>query len=224
MKRLISLVLLIIIVSTLVFSLFGCARNREYNEAEVIEAAKTLIKKSEELNLIYYGEGLPYSSDPSAADGYYYVVDYSAAARYGISTLADLSAKTKAVYSEKLAASMIKAGTTSVYEGETLLVSSRYYQKYDPLTNEPIDIMVYSNYNPFLTDDVVYDYGSITVLGSEREIVYVTINATATNEEGKTQTNLLKIGLIEETNGWRLNSPTYTSYIDREAYEELENK
>ena len=224
MKRLISLVLLIIMVSTVCFSLFGCARNREYNAEEVISAAKELIKKSETLNYIYYGDGLPYVYDSSSADGVYFVADYYETARLGINDLDDLKEMTRAVFSASLSSSMINASTSSIYEGEQLLLYSRYYQKYDPLTNEPIDIMVYSKFNPFLTDDVVYDYDSIADVGSKGEVVYVTINAVATNKDGESQTNVLKIGLIEEKDGWRLDTPTYTSYIDREAYEDLKNK
>ena len=152
------------------------------------------------------------------------MADYYETARLGINDLDDLKEMTRAVFSASLSSSMINASTSSIYEGEQLLLYSRYYQKYDPLTNEPIDIMVYSKFNPFLTDDVVYDYDSIADVGSKGEVVYVTINAVATNKDGESQTNVLKIGLIEEKDGWRLDTPTYTSYIDREAYEDLKNK
>lgn len=224
MKRLISVILLIIMVTSACFSLFGCAFNREYDPEEVADAARELIKKSEVLNSIYYGEGLPYLNDPSYAEGLYFVADYYEMTKLGISNLDDLKDMTRSVFSKVLAESMINASTSSVYEGEELILFSRYYQKYDPLTNEPVDIMVYSKFNPFLTDEVVYDYESVIATHSERDVVYVTINAVATNEDGESQTNVLKIGLIEEEDGWRLSTPTYTSYIDREEYEKLENK
>ena len=52
--------LLTIVVIIALFSCVSCGNNRDYDEIEVIEAAKDLIKKSEKLNDIYYGYGIQY--------------------------------------------------------------------------------------------------------------------------------------------------------------------
>ena len=78
--------------------------------------------------------------------------------------------------------------------------------------------MVYSLTDPLLKDEVVYDYDSLKVINSKKETVYVNIDCTVTREDGKTQKKTLEIGLIEEANGWRLDTPTYATY-NQEYYD-----
>ena len=62
----------------------------------------------------------------------------------------------------------------------------------------------------------------IKVLGAEGEIVYVSVDVEI-SYDGKTQKNTIKVGLIEEESGWRLNSPTYASYNEYlDIYDELQ--
>jgi hypothetical protein len=45
-----------------------------------------------------------------------------------------------------------------------------------------------------------------------------------TNSEKKEQIQTLKFSLFEENDGWRINSPTYVKFVDRDYYEDLQNK
>ena len=68
MKKILSLIL----AALLLLSLLSCGKdkNRSYDEAEVKAAAQELIKKSERLNKIFWGEGIPYVEEYGYT-GYY---------------------------------------------------------------------------------------------------------------------------------------------------------
>jgi hypothetical protein len=83
--------------------------------------------------------------------------------------------------------------------------------------------MVYSKAIPLLVDSVKYDYDSITVSHSKKKTVFVKIDCHITTDDGKTQDKTLEIGLVEEKNGWRIDTPTYARY-DRDYYDKVENK
>ena len=59
MKRKIIALLLVFTILTLI----SCDKNREYDEGEVKAAAQELIKKSEAVNLVFYGTGIAYDDD-----------------------------------------------------------------------------------------------------------------------------------------------------------------
>ena len=119
---------------------------------------------------------------------------------------------------------MISTTLGSVSDEDGIQTMSRYYQKYNALDNKPECIMVNKNAIVYLTDNVVYDYSSIRVSRVEGDTVFVKIDVTVTTEEDKTQTQELEIGLFEESDGWRLNSSTYTKYVDKDYYNDLQNK
>ena len=43
-----------------------------------------------------------------------------------------------------------------------------------------------------------------------------------TNNENKSQTKIVSFSMIEEQDGWRINSPTYVSYFDRTDYDNMQ--
>lgn len=223
-KRVISFVLLIVIVILNVFTLISCAKDREYDEQTVLAEAEKLIKASVILNDIYYGQGIPFIKNEAYADGVYYMADGVYLDAKGINTVDDIKRMTESVFSKKLSGIMISSTLSSIYEGEQIKIYSRYYQSYDPLTDEPLSIMVYKDAKIILEDSIAYDYTTLCVLGSEKQRVYVQIDATVTTKDNKSCTNKLKIALIEEENGWRLATPSYTSYVDMDYYNDLQNK
>ncbi|MBO7302742.1 MAG: hypothetical protein J6U68_00980 [Clostridia bacterium] len=215
---------LVVIIS--VFSLYSCEDNREYDETEVKAAALELIKKSVSLNEIYYGEGISYVDDENLAVGPYYPADNNSLARFGIETVDDLVNKTKEVFSTEMSTMIYDTKLKPVYDSDGVIRGySRYYQKYtedkDP---KPECILVYSEASSLLDDEVTYDYDTLRVKESKGEIVYVEIDVFVKTDDGKSQNKTLNIGLIEEADGWRLTSPTYTSYVDLDYYNQLQNK
>ena len=95
-------------------------------------------------------------------------------------------------------------------EDENIIQFSRYYQEYDSLNaSEEKCIMVYSKYEPFLLDKVEYLYDTVRVCDVQGDIIVVEIEVKATNASGNVQQKKIKINLIEEAHGFRLDSPTY---------------
>ena len=76
-----------------------------------------------------------------------------------------------------------------------------------------------------IPDKVEYLYDTLTGTHSEGETVYVKIQANVTRDEEHSQIREMVIGLVEEETGWRIDTPTYLKYNDRqEEYEDLQDK
>lgn len=200
MKRIFSLLLAVVIL----LSLLSCGgdKNRSYDEAEVKSAAEDLIKKSERLNEIFWGEGIPYVEEYGYTG--YYPADPIYLMKHGFFTVEDLKNDAEKVFSTDYCIS-IQTSVFSSSAGDFGMTGyTRYYQGTDT-------IMVYKKYKPLLTDIVEYDYSNISVLGSKGEIVIINIPIKVTRGD-LSQDRVIKINLIEENDGWRLDSPTYASY------------
>lgn len=208
--------LLTIVVIFSVFSINSCKKerkkDREYNEAQVVAAAIELIKKSEKLNDIYYGYGIECDTgDINNANGYYYPADVLSLEKFGVVNTNDIKSLTKECFSISQSEYMINNTFAPVRDsGGEIVHFSRYYQEYDALdpTQEKC-IMVYSKYEPLLIDTVEYLYDTVRVCDVDGEIIIVEIEVNVTNKSGNVQNKKIKVNLIEEENGFRLDSPTY---------------
>ena len=218
MKRLVKVICLLLIVAMLP-ALVSC--DRSYDEAEVKSAASKLISASLFLNEIYYGEGIKYLENSERNNGVYCEADPAFLLDCDFKTLSQLKTKTKEVFSEAHSERMFKGSFSGTFTQSGGSSMARYYQQYDNLGN-PQYMMVYSEYEDMLKGDAIYDLEGIKVLGAEGEIVYVSVDVEI-SYDGKTQKNTIKVGLIEEESGWRLNSPTYASYNEYlDIYDELQ--
>jgi len=207
------LLTIVVILSTI--SIFSCGEkdiDRDYNETEVITSAKDLIKKSALLNEIYYGHGIECdTSDVSNANGYYFPADILSLNKFGVQTLDDIKKLTRECFTEAQSNFMINTVLSSIRDDEgDITYFARYYQEYDSLnTSEEKCIMVYSKYEPFLIDTVEYLYDTVKISDVEGEIITVEIDVNVTNSKGSVQKKTLKINLLEEKDGFRIDSPTY---------------
>lgn len=217
MRRIISLILLTsLILSTMLIVSCG-EKNREYDSATVLLEAEKLIKKTETLNEIFWGDGLNYIDDLNYSDGIYYMANPVDTKLLGFETVDELWAKTVEVYSY----GYCKIISETVFDGlksDTGVISySRYYQKYSVLDpEEPECIMVNSQFYKSFYSDIEYMYDTIYDIGSEGEVIYIGIKARV-SYEGKSQIKDLKIGIIEEADGFKIETPTFANY-----YEETE--
>ena len=90
---------------------------------------------------------------------------------------------------------------------------SRYAQKWGGANlDEPEYILVNKNHKVMLTDAVEYNYESCKVMGASGNYVTVSIECTVTTSDGLNSKNTIQVDLIEESDGWRLATPTYTVY------------
>lgn len=226
MKSRIIGVLLILVVIFSCFSLYSCEKNRDYDEAEVKSVALDLIKKSEKLNDLFYGDGMSFVDDETYAVGPYYPASNESLNIYGVETIDDIKRITEEVFSVEMSTVIYETKLSAVYDSDGVIRGySRYYQKYTEDKNpKPVSIMVYKNAEVLLKDSVTYNYDTLKVIGAKGETVFVEIEVFVKTDDNKTQNKTLKIGLIEEERGWRLSTPTYTSYVDLDYYNQLQNK
>jgi hypothetical protein len=205
---------LLVLIAVIVFSCFTLVScDRSYDEGEVLSIAKELIEKSKTLNELYYGEGIAYIDDESRKDGSYYEADYLSLSKFGIKTVDDIKNLTRSVYTVEYSNILINTKLSSVSSDNSVVSLARYYQKKNSETGENECIMVYKDAKVFLEDTVIYDYDSMKVSDVDEDIIYVTLSVTVINSENKSQTSSLTVGLIEEENGFRLDTPTYKTYI-----------
>ena len=221
-KRLLSLVLILITVFSLFF-MTSC--NRRYDEAEVISATEALLRRAEMLNEVYYGDGIQYL-DIGHTEGYYHEADPIHLATLGFTTIEQLKSLTLETFTVGYSNQIFGTKLSMIEDEEGIQEMTRYYQKYDTsdiLT--PVCIMVYKNAKKTLRSDIEYDYSTIRVTGVKRQTVFVTVTAEVTNDEGKSQLVDIELDLIEEDDGWRIDNPCYANYNDSlDRLNELENK
>lgn len=220
----VSAILMIAFLAVSMLGLTSC--DRRYNEEEVLAAADTLLRRSEELNVVLWGEGLKWAVTANAT-GAYYEADYFDAQKYGFTTLRDMYDAVDATFTESYCESIYSTVFSPISDGSSTFSLARYYQLWgDELTKtDPISIMVFSNYDYVFHDTVVYDYSTLRVSDVKKQTVYVTVSATVTNGDGQTQSVDIEFGMIEESEGWRIDSPTYVNYnAYRDEYEELLDK
>ena len=214
MRRIISFFLVISLLFS-IFSLTSCGEeNREYDKEKVISEAERLIKKTESLNVIIWGKGLSYIEDLNYSDGIYYMANPIDTQKYGIETIDDLLRMMSETYSLGYSAIVNETVFTGL-KGDTGINSySRYYQKYSVLDpDEPECIMVNSNYYYPFQSEIEYMYDTLYDMGSVGEVIYVGIKAKV-SKDGKSQIKDLKIGLIEEADGFKIETHTFANYYE----------
>ena len=209
------LVLLTLVVMISLSSFTGCKRDREYNEAEVIAAAKLLIEKSTKVNDIFYGKGIAIIDDKSYANGSYYMADPLAVAEYGIETVEDMKELARECFTVAYSNLLINTVLSSVSDDSGIQGLARYYQKVSSLDDTPECIMVLNDDGKYLLKDkITYNYDSLKVLRSEGEYVIISVYVDVENPDGKTQNKEIEIKLLEENGVWKIDTPTYARYTE----------
>ena len=216
MRRALSGLLSLTVTLCLLLSLISCGeQNRTYDEEEVLAAARVLLPAAEKLNEIYYGDGIrPDLERSEEKNGVYYPAVKEDLGRYGITTVDSLKEKTREVFTVDYATLIFSTKLSSVSDGDSVLSLSRFYQAYDGTGADktPTLFMVNSAEKGLLVDTLTYHYDTLSVDGSEGNFVYVTLTVTAQNDAGESVDVSLRVGLLEEEDGWRIDTPTYARY------------
>ena len=213
-RRIISFITVILIC----LSLASCNDDREYDEAEVLSAARDLIERSLPINEILYGAGFEASDE---GVGVYKKAKAESLAAYGYSTLTQLQDDIREIYSSSYADSILSSDVFSAIKVDDVIVGyTRYYQATDDDGNHT-DIMVKSDYDYPLRNEYSF-HEQMEVIGVDGEVITVRTLVTAKREDGHIKNVNLDIKLIEEESGWRLMTPTYVVYNEyTEIYDNL---
>ena len=211
----------LILSFVMTFSLISCAEeeyNREYNSAEVEAAAEELIERSLVLNDILYGKGIGYTEDESTS--IYKVADKESLEKFEIEHISDIEPRLRAVFSKAYVDTVYSSDIfTPLVEDEITKSYARYFEDED----EEGKTVIYVNksYNFVLKNS--YEYiGRVKAERSEGDFVIVSATVRATRDGGISKDFKLEIKLIEESEGWRLASPTYKVYNEyTDIYEDM---
>lgn len=195
--------------------------DREYDEAEVSLAARELLEKSAFINQIFWYDGIPLdeNQDGITMKGYQRA-DRAYLEAKGIKLVEDIKKLTRGTFSlsqsEYLFGIFLNSGTDGSFTG-----IAHYIPEYliDDTTSEreEIGILVSKNRDDekFINvgEKTEYDYSSINVIKSLGQRVKIEVKCTVTTKDGKTQTTTENMYLIEETDGWRLDSLSKIPYL-----------
>ena len=201
MKKLISFLILFV----LLINICACSEQK-YDREEIVKEVEPLLKESQILNDIYFGEGIPLKVNGYTV-GVYCEADMSMLSQYGLTDLESIRTKTAEVFSVSMCAWLEEIAFNSFKTGITV-EGARYYE--DP--EKEGRIMVRTTADVYVDGTVTYDLSSLKIVSQRKNIVSTEISATVTTPSGKQRSDTIKLDLIKEQDGWRLHSPTYFVY------------
>ena len=204
MKKAISLLLAIIVLFS-ALSLISCSGNAPELES-VKERFIYLIESSKELNVIYFGKGLPvYEREGVLATelGVYYNDELTSYNRVmegsKYLTIDEIKARSNEIYSTEYLNDLYETAFDGVMTGS----SSAYLRFYE--TSDWIYQNLYAT--DFELSERIYDYSTMEIVTpSNNEYVNITIESyTLENRTRKT----VELTFVYEDGNWYLDSPTY---------------
>ena len=197
------------------FLLVSCDNGIKVDEDELRETLGELIEKSQELNEIYFGEGLPMTEDADILKSFYAHFDTDIQSinyqpvdpACGYTTETELREATLEVFTENYAQYLFErafSGISAIYnEGtETQHTSTAVYAMYiedNGMLTARIDIA-----DEAMELGRTYDLSQMKIVHKRKNYVVVEIPSEM---NGKPLDVELKLVMTE--NGWRLDSPTY---------------
>ncbi len=215
-------ILCILLVVSLL-CLFSCKEKeeevppREYVESEVIENATILLQKAKDVNRIVWGVGiLPIEGDEQ--NGTYRECSLEEMERYGVFSVDDIRTLCKEVYSGAMCQTVEHTAFGNVRdENESIISLVRYYDKTDKESGKT-SLMVNTGAYVYFEKEVDYHTETLQVKGVKGEVLTLTVNVTLYDEENQSHDKTLTFSMIEETDGWKLHSPSYMKY---DAYSDI---
>lgn len=219
MKKIISLTIALVLAA---LTLAACGV--DYTEAEIKKVARTLIEKSYDVNEIFFGRGLPVDEDYDDLENYLQgAADIDAedldvaAVQYvgvdpdsGYDSDADLKAAAEAVYTKEYCEDVFVPAFEGVTDEDTgtLRYARFMVNVYDTLC-ERKDIV---EEGPELLR--TYDLDTIEVQEMKAGRCKITVDAVL----GDGKTRAVRLFLVKEERGWRLDTPTYIVADAMESY------
>lgn len=218
MRRILTLVLVLITGTLALTSCTPASSDRTYDERAVIAATAELVEKSALINQIFWGTGIPVSEDENAQKiGKYTEADPAFLKQNGIQSIEQLKEMTSLVYDSVFCKTIF---TTKLGENDSnddgKLTIVRYYQKKETV-NGTVQatgpIMVQTDAVVYFEKPVVYHTDTLEIKQVKGEIIYLTLDVTVMDDADNPVVQQLTVAVIEESEGWRLINPTYDKYI-----------
>lgn len=188
------------------FSLTSCG-DRDYDEEEVIAASRELLLKSIEVNKVFYGEGLILDEDTNFSNGSYYPAYELQFENLSFNDIEGLKKLTESIYTKDLSELIFSTKLSSIEDENYVISLARYYQRDDDFIR---CIMIYKDAEVLYTNEVDYIYDSIKVIGADGEYIKITVDTVLTDNDGSSETVNIELKLLEEENGFRLDTLSFT--------------
>lgn len=188
MKKFLKVISLTMLAILILASIGGC---KDVDDKTAISIVNNLVQQSYELNVIYFGEGMEPQEPENESDLYIPVAGSSNYTSY----LA-LSERTRQIFSEAYSNDMISLA----FDGEAGAIgSTAVYARY----------IEYEGYLSVRKDiegiEVAkYDFTTTEIIKNSKKFIIAKIK---TIDKDKPQ--YVEITLINEENGWRIDSATY---------------
>ena len=200
MKRVFTVFLTTILIAILAISLVGCAPE----EGEALAIAKDLIYRSIELNEIFFcKKGIAYKETGNSNDIYMPVLETE---KYILKS--KLVEATRSVFSYSYADSII----SMAFNGVQSEINQNSVQSRFMVMGEDDMLYVNKNYEYVVENCTEYDYDTIKITYISGSFIEATIKGVRTSEkdgELVKETVTVEVTIINESDGWRLNSATY---------------
>ena len=212
MKKYTRIIAFLIILAIAITALTSCGSSVEIGE--VREILRDLIPKSEELNVIYFGEGLPISSDREVVEEFYASFDsdieminyHPVDPDCGYTSEDEIRSATLEVYTEEYAEYLFERAfvgiTAQLSDGEEDVKYNAIYAMYI-MQNGTLTVRL------DLADEAIplgreYDIDAAEIVRSRGNYVIVSVPSVLDGVEED-----IELRLTNTANGWRLDSPTY---------------
>lgn len=194
-----SIIALILALAMLIGVLTGCAGGPPDDEAAKIVA--DLVRASYEMNIIYFGDGMPSRADSGDEGKVGFYSDLTDDAPY--LTEAELREATLRVFTENYSSVIFETFLSGVSDPDSGgVVYARYVEQGDRLTKKV-------EYEPLAPKTRTYDLKNITIERSRSDMITATLKSYL---DGAPDVNVRVTVRLEERDGekvWRLDSPTY---------------
>ncbi len=212
MKKYTKIIAFLLTLILAITSLTSCGPSADIEE--IRDVLHDLIPKSEELNVIYFGEGLPLASDRELVEEFYASFDsdveminyHPVDPECGYTSEAEIREATLAVFTEEYSEYLFTRAFTGISDvlsnGAEDVKYSAIYAMYI-MQNDTLTVRI------DLVDEAielgrVYDIDSCEIVRSRSNYVVVSVPSVF---DGKSENIELK--LVKTVSGWRLDSPTY---------------
>ena len=187
MKRKILSVFTAVILLLALAALSSCSG--KVSEEEAISEVTRLVKESYELNVIYFGDGLPYEDDGDERNLYAPVAEDAP-----FVTKEALTYKTRTVFSKDYAASMIE----TAFQGGVAPNGSALYARY--IVSSDGKLTVYKNIEGIEKEVNEYDYSTVTITKISKRFIIANITST----DG----DVVEVTLVNQDGEWRIDDTT----------------
>ena len=204
-----------IIVFFIITILALTACSPSVDEGEIKDALGELIPKSEELNVIYFGEGLPLASDRELVEAFYNTFDsdveminyHPVSPDCGYTSEDDIRAATLEVFTEDYAEFLFDRAfvgiSTTISEGtDSAVTQSAVYAMY-LMQNGTLTVRL-----NLASDSIplgrTYDIDTARIIKVRNNYVIVSVLSELDGEKEE-----IELRVVMTENGWRLDSPTY---------------